>query len=264
MSATVPARRTKILATLGPATATRETMKSLLAVGCDAFRLNFSHGTRDEHAERARTIRELEREHPFPIAILQDLQGPKLRIAKFAAAGGVTLRAGLPFALTRDLAPGDERRVGLGEPRLIAATRPGHRIRLRDGLIELRVTAARGDAIETEVTTGGLLTDNAGINVPDADLSMPALTEKDAADLEAGARIGVDWVALSFVRSADDLRAARARLAAARSGAKLMAKIEKPSAVTRFDEILAEADGVMVARGDLGVEMAPEAVPPIQ
>lgn len=259
-----PFRRTKIVATLGPATATREPIERLLAAGCDVFRLNFSHGTREEHAERVRVIRDLERTHPYPIAILQDLQGPKLRIAKFAAPGGVTLRAGQPFALTRDAAPGDPARVGLGFPGLVDAMRAGDRIRLRDGLVELRVRSVSAVAIETEVTTGGLLTDNAGINVPDTGLALPALTEKDAADLEFGASIGVDWVALSFVRSAADLRLARERLAAARSGARLMAKIEKPAAVERFDEILAEADGVMVARGDLGVEMAPEAVPPIQ
>ncbi len=260
----VPFRRTKIVATLGPRSATREAIAGLLESGADVFRLNFSHGTADEHAERARTIRELEREHPFPVGIVQDLQGPKLRIGRFAGTGGVTLETGAPFSLTRDPAPGDARRVSLPHDELLRAALPGHRIRLRDGLVELVVRKVTRDSIDAEVTDGGELTDLAGVNVPDTPLSLPALTPKDESDVVAGARMGFDWVALSFVRKPDDLREARARLRAAGSEAALMAKIERPEAVRRFDEILAEADGIMVARGDLGVEMAPEEVPMIQ
>jgi pyruvate kinase len=256
-------RRTKILATLGPASHTRQQIAALAAAGADAFRLNFSHGAPAEHTAAVEAIRAVELERGRPIAILQDLQGPKIRCAAFAG-GGVDLTAGQTFRLTLDDSPGDAARVGVTLPELLTDLATGARVLLKDGLLELRVTAVEPDALVTEVVCGGRLTDHAGINVPELDLSVPALSAKDLADLAVGARLGVDWVALSFVRTPEDLRAARAELARLGSTARLMAKIEKPGAVQRFEAILAQADGVMVARGDLGVELPAAQVPVIQ
>jgi pyruvate kinase len=256
--------RTKILATLGPASASRERIAALAAAGADAFRLNFSHGTAPEHAAKVAAIRAVEADCGRPIAILQDLQGPKIRCGAFAAPGEVTLVAGQTFRLTLDDRPGDATRVGLTLPELIEDVGVGRRLLLRDGLLEVRVSAVEADALVCEVTRGGLLRDHAGINVPDLDLSVPALSAKDRADLAVGVELGVDWVALSFVRTPEDLLDARAELARLGSAARLMAKIEKPGAVTRFEAILAEADGIMVARGDLGVELPPQDVPVLQ
>ncbi|NUQ01252.1 MAG: pyruvate kinase [Armatimonadetes bacterium] len=257
-------RRTKIIATLGPASASRELIAEMVRSGVDVFRLNFSHGDWDEHRERMEDIRAIEAEVGWPLGVLQDLQGPKIRTGTFAASGGVELREGTTFRLTTDLSPGDETRVGTTLPELVAELEPGQRLLLNDGLVELLVTAREPGALVTQVIYGGYLSDHKGINVPEADLSVPALSAKDLHDLEYGVSLGVDWVALSFVRRPSDLKEARAALDRLGSRAKLMAKIEKPGAVTRFEEILAEADGVMIARGDLGVEMPPEDVPVVQ
>lgn len=257
-------RRTKIIATLGPATDQPGVLPALVSAGVDVVRLNFSHGTQAEQAARVARVRELENEAGRPIGVLQDLQGPKLRIGTFADPAGVVLNPGDPFRLTADPAPGDETRVGLSCLELFGELAVGQRLLLADGALELRVTACDPEVIETVVVTGGRLTDRKGVNVPDADLSIPALTVKDLDDLAFGVALGVDWVALSFVQRADDLVQARQALARLGSTARLIAKIEKPAAVRSFDDILGVADGVMVARGDLGVELPQQTVPVVQ
>jgi pyruvate kinase len=260
---TVP-RRTKIVATLGPATSSEERITELIEAGVDVFRLNFSHGEHDVHEANVKRIRAAAKEAGRAIGILQDLQGPKIRVGRFAD-GAVTLSAGDRFVIDcADDSPGDATRVGVTYAALCRDVQPGDALLLDDGRLALRVVGVDDQRIETEVTLGGVLSNNKGINIPDAELSIPALTEKDVEDLGFGAELDVDWVAISFVRSRDDLLLARHYMARAGSKARLMAKIEKPSAVERFAELLREVDGVMVARGDLGVEMPPERVPPIQ
>ena len=257
-------RRTKIVATLGPATSSPEAIADLIQAGVDVFRLNFSHGERAIHERNVATIREASSAAGRSIGILQDLQGPKIRTGTFED-GRVDLTAGQPFSLTcGDPSPGDTERVGVTYENLYADVKKGDALLLDDGRLALEVTGVEGRTIHTEVTLGGTLSNNKGINIPGADLSIPALTDKDVDDLLFGTELDVDWVAMSFVRSRDDLLLARHYLARSGSKAKLMAKIEKPTAVERFDEILLEVDGIMVARGDLGVEMAPERVPVIQ
>lgn len=257
-------RRTKIVATLGPASSNEEAIKALIENGVNVFRLNFSHGAHEIHAENARLIRKLSVDMARPIGILQDLQGPKIRTATFQE-GSVQLNKGEAFALTcGDDSPGTDTRVGVTYKGLCNDVQPGDDLLLDDGRLALQVNQVDGTTIHTTVTLGGVLSNNKGINIPGADLSIPALTEKDIEDLEFGVKLDVDWIAVSFVRNRDDLLMARHHMSRAGSNAKLMAKIEKPSAVERFGEILREVDGVMVARGDLGVEMAPERVPMIQ
>ncbi|GAA6755201.1 pyruvate kinase [Thermus thalpophilus] len=256
-------KRTKIVATLGPASSTKEVIRALAEAGVDVFRLNFSHGTPEDHKERVALVREVEEELGKTLAILQDLQGPKIRVGRFRE-GRVELKAGQTFILTRKPVEGDETQVSLTYRGLPEDVVPGQVLLLDDGRIRLRVEKVVGDEIHTRVEVGGVLSDHKGINVPGADLSIPALSEKDIQDLALGAELGVDWVAVSFVRTRDDLLLARHYLSRYGSRAKLMAKIEKPSAVQRFEEILEEADGIMVARGDLGVEMPLEEVPIVQ
>jgi len=258
-----PFKRTKVVATLGPATDSREVIRALAEAGADVFRMNFSHGTPEDHRRRAAWVREVSEELGRTLALLQDLQGPKIRIGRFRG-GRVELRPGQPFVLTRAPVEGDEARVSLTYTGLSEDVAPGQVLLLDDGRIRLRVERVVGDEIHTRVEVGGVLSDHKGINVPGADLSIPALSKKDIQDLALGAEIGVDWVAISFVRTRDDLLLARHYLARYGSRARLMAKIEKPSAVARFEEILEEADGIMVARGDLGVEMPLEEVPIVQ
>lgn len=258
------ARRTKIVATLGPASSSPDMIVKLMEAGVNVFRLNFSHGTKEDHKRNIELIREESKRLGHPVGVLQDLQGPKIRIARFAE-DKITLNNGDTFKLTcDDDSPGDEMRVGVTYKNLCNDVKIGDELRLDDGRLLLKVTGISGATIETEVLLGGALSNNKGINIPSADLSIPALTDKDVEDLLYGTELEVDWVAMSFVRSRDDLLLARHYLARSGSRAKLMAKIEKPSAVDRFDEILREVDGIMVARGDLGVEMPPERVPLIQ
>lgn len=257
-------RRTKIVATLGPATSNDVQIEALVAAGVNVFRLNFSHGERSVHQANVERIRAAEAKSGRSIGILQDLQGPKIRVARFAN-GKVTLQPGATFTLTcSDDSPGDEHRVGVTYRGLCEDVNPNDTLLLDDGRLVLRVERVEQGSIVTEVVIGGVLSNNKGINIPDADLSVPALTEKDVEDMAFGAELGVDWVAMSFVRSRDDLLLARHYMARSGSTAKLMAKIEKPGAVERFAEVLREVDGIMVARGDLGVEMPPERVPQIQ
>ncbi|TFE36809.1 pyruvate kinase [Paraburkholderia dipogonis] len=253
-------RATKIVATLGPASSTEDVIERLYLSGADVFRLNMSHGSHAEHTERLRAIRRIEARHARPIGVLLDLQGPKLRVAKFRD-GQVCLQAGQAFCFDQDTTPGSESRVYLPHPEIFVVAAVGDILLANDGLLRFRITETTLTCITTEVLVGGVLSDRKGVNVPSAPLPIPALTAKDREDLQFGLELGVDWVALSFVQRAEDLREARTLI---RGHAKLMAKIEKPSAVDSIDAIIHVADGIMIARGDMGVEMPPEDVPVIQ
>ncbi len=250
-------RRTKIVATLGPASASPEVMGRLFLGGADVFRLNFSHGSHADHFANIGRIRALEQQYSRPIGILADVQGPKLRVGRFQG-GRVTLQTGQGFRLDLSAVPGDSRRVQLPHPEIIAAAGIGTSLLLDDGKLRLRVTHVREDHLETEVVTGGPLSDRKGVNVPDVALDIPALTEKDCADLAFALEHGVDYIGLSFVQRAEDVAEAR-EIAAGR--AWIMVKMEKPQALDNLDAILDLSDAVMVARGDLGVELPPEEVP---
>ena len=250
-------RRTKIIATVGPASATPEMLGRLFRGGADVFRLNFSHGSHADHAASIAMIRTLELETGRPIGILADVQGPKLRVGKFQA-GRVALQAGQAFRLDLSAVPGDTRRVQLPHPEIMAAAGIGTTLLLDDGKLRLRVVRKRDDHLECDIVTGGPLSDRKGVNVPDVVLPIPALTRKDHEDLQFALEHGVDFIGLSFVQRAEDVAEARA-IAAGR--AWIMTKLEKPQALDNLDAILALSDAVMVARGDLGVELPPEEVP---
>ena len=253
-------RKTKIIATLGPASSTVAHIEALARAGADVFRLNFSHGTHADHQARANAIRQVEASLKRPLGILLDLQGPKLRVGQIAA-GKVMLLQGAEFRLDSDPTPGDASRAYLPHPEIFAALQPGHHLLIDDGKIKLRVTHVSAGEARTQVVFGGVLSDRKGVNVPDSALAVSALTDKDKNDLAFGLALGVDWVALSFVQSANDVKELR-KLVQHRAG--IIAKLEKPQALQCLDEIVAEADAVMVARGDLGVEMPPEDVPILQ
>jgi pyruvate kinase len=257
-------RRTKIVATIGPSSSTPEMIAKLLAAGMDVARLNFSHGSHADHAERIGLLRAAARQAGRPLAILQDLQGPKIRTGKLAGGQPVLLRAGERFDITIHEIAGTATQVSTTYTALPGDVRPGDRILLSEGLIELRVIAATADEVHTTVVFGGELRENQGINLPGVNVSAPALTEKDIADLEFGLAQDVDYVAISFVRRAADLRDVKARIAAAGKRTPVIAKIEKPEALDEISDILAISDAIMVARGDLGVEMAAEQVPVVQ
>lgn len=253
-------RNVKIVATLGPASETPEVIEALHRAGADVFRLNMSHGTHEEIASKHRIIRELEEKTGSMIGILADLQGPKLRVGAFGN-GPEELEAGAMFRLDLDETPGDGKRVCLPHPEIFEALEPGAHLLVNDGKIALEVRECGSDFAECEVTTGGTISDRKGVNVPDVVLPLAALSEKDRADLEFVCDLGVDWLALSFVQRAEDVIEARAL---AKGRAAILSKIEKPAAVKNFDAILEVSDGIMVARGDLGVELPVSAVPPIQ
>jgi pyruvate kinase len=250
-------RRTKIIATIGPASANPDMLARLFQSGADVFRLNFSHGTHNDHDNSFRMIRDLEKKIGRPIGILADVQGPKLRVGKFAG-GRVQLQTGHHFQLDLNPTPGDITRVQLAHPEILAAASIGTNLLLDDGKLRLRVTRVRPDHLMTEIVTGGLLSDRKGVNVPDMVLPIPALTKKDHEDLAFALEHGADYIGLSFVQRAEDVMEAR-DIAAGR--AWIMTKIEKPQALDNLDAILALSDAVMVARGDLGVELPPEEVP---
>lgn len=250
-------RRTKIIATLGPASSTMEVLARLFQTGADVFRLNFSHGSHDDHAARIAMIRDLEKRFDRPIGILADVQGPKLRVGRFAG-GRVQLQTGHSFQLDLNPTPGDATRVQLAHPEIISAAGIGTNLLLDDGKLRLRVTRVRPDHLLTEIVTGGPLSDRKGVNVPDMVLPIPALTAKDHEDLAFALEHGVDYIGLSFVQRAEDVAEAR-DIAAGR--AWIMTKVEKPQALDNLEAILALSDAVMVARGDLGVELPPEEVP---
>ncbi|HZH46848.1 MAG TPA: pyruvate kinase [Roseococcus sp.] len=254
-------RRTKIIATLGPASSTIEVIERLFRTGADVFRLNFSHGSHEDHAARILQIREVERRTGRPIGILADVQGPKLRVGKFAA-GRVQLTPGQRLRLDLNPTPGDVQRVQLPHPEIINAARIGTTLLLDDGKLRLRVLrAVANDHLETEVLVGGPLSDRKGVNVPDVALPIPALTKKDREDLAFVLPLGIEYVGLSFVQRAEDVAEAREIV---QGRAWIMVKMEKPQAVENLDAILALTDCVMVARGDLGVELPPEEVPLVQ
>ena len=253
-------RKVRVLATLGPASSSPEMIEKLFLAGADAFRINMSHGDQESKIPLFEAIRSLEMKLGRPTTILADLQGPKLRVGKFAD-GKIVLKKGQTFTLDRDSAPGDENRVQLPHPEIFAAIETGARLLLDDGKLVLRVTDHGEDTITTRVEVGGPLSNSKGLNVPDVVLPMAALTEKDRSDLAFALEQGADWIALSFVQRPEDIAEARKLI---EGRAALLAKIEKPSAISRLVEIVEQCDGVMVARGDLGVELPPESVPPLQ
>ena len=257
-------RRTKIICTLGPATASLEKVGALIRAGMDVARLNFSHSTPATHAQFAQWVRQAAREIGRPVALLQDLAGPKIRTGGLRAHRAVTLRQGQRFWLTAETVEGSSRRVSISYPHLARDARRGDTILLDDGLIELRVLGRKEKELETEVIQGGLLQEHKGVNLPGVRLRVEALTEKDKTDLAFGIDLGVDYIALSFVRRAADVLRVKQLLRRRRSSIPVLAKLEKPEAIGNLDAILEASDGVMVARGDLGVEMAPERVPLIQ
>jgi len=254
-------RKIKILATLGPASRSPEMIEKLVRAGADAFRVNMSHGDHETHAQTIASIRAVEKEIHRPIAILCDLQGPKLRVGQFKGGKAVIRHSG-HFTLDRNPELGDETRVCLPHPELFGILEKGQRLLIDDGKLRLKVIEASQDAILCSAEVGGVIMDRKGVNVPDAVVPVPALTEKDRRDLAFALDQSADWIALSFVQRPEDVAEARKLMGG--SNTALMAKIEKPAAIDRLAEIIELADGIMVARGDLGVELNPEEVPPLQ
>jgi pyruvate kinase len=253
-------RKVKIVATLGPASSSEAMIRKLMLSGADAFRINMSHGTHAQKAKLVEAIRGLEKELHRPTTILFDLQGPKLRVGNFKG-GSADLQKGETLVLDRSSAKGDEHRVELPHPELFEAISRGDRVLIDDGRIRLKVLDAEDQKITAEVMVGGTISDHKGVNVPDVVVPIPALTDKDRADLKFALEQKADWIALSFVQRPEDVTEARELIG---EKAALMAKIEKPAAIERLSDIIALSDGVMVARGDLGVELPPEDVPPLQ
>jgi len=254
-------RNVKIVATLGPASSTYEMIRALFEAGADVFRLNMSHGTHDDIRARHAIIRQVESDTGRPIAILADLQGPKLRVGTFANPEGEDLIDGAAFRMDLDKTPGDITRVNLPHPEIFAALEPGASLLVNDGKIRLQVESCGPDFANCTVTVGGTISNRKGVNVPDVVLPLAALSDKDLRDLEFACDLGVDWLALSFVQRPEDVLQAREL---AKGRALILSKIEKPAAVKAYDAILEVSDGIMVARGDLGVELPVHSVPPIQ
>ncbi len=253
-------RKTKIVATLGPASSTPEMVRQLYETGVDVFRLNFSHGTHEDHQKRITIIRDLEKETGRPIGVFADLQGPKLRLGTFKG-GAIEIFKGMRLTLDSNPAPGNEQRVHLPHPEIIEALQENSEILLDDGKVSLRVIKKGRDFVETEVMAGKKLMDRKGVNLPDVILNVSPLTEKDKKDLEAALAMGVDWIALSFVQRPDDVAEARKIIG---DRAKIIVKLEKPSAIEYLQQIVDLTDAVMLARGDLGVEIPAEKVPSVQ
>ena len=257
-------RRAKIVCTIGPACDSEECIADLMRLGMDVARLNFSHGTHPEHARRIQRLRRVARQLKRTICILQDLQGPKIRTGRLKDGKPVELNAGSVLTITPREVGGTASLISTDFAGLAREVKPGDRVLLSDGRIELRVRALHGDDVECEVRNGGLLAEHQGINLPGAAVAVPVLTEKDKVDLQFGLKQGVDVIALSFVRSGDDIRMAKDLMREYGKSVPVVAKLEKPQAIERLEEILEATNGVMVARGDLGVEMPPEKVPIIQ
>lgn len=253
----IRARRARIVATLGPASRTPEMIQALARAGADVFRLNFSHGSHDDHAATCKAVREAEKIVGRPLGVLADLQGPKLRLGKFADTG-IDVAPGARLRLDLDKTPGDATRVGMPHPELFAAMKPGSLLLVDDGKVRLKVTSCGPDCADVEVIQGDRLSDRKGVALPGSAIPMSAMTPKDHEDLAFALRMGVDWVALSFVQGPADMAELRKIV---QGRAAVLAKIEKPAALERLDDILDLCDGVMVARGDLGVELEPEEVP---
>ncbi len=253
-------RRTKILATLGPASESQEMIEKLFQAGADVFRLNMSHLPREKLKERVAMIRAVEAKFKRPIAILADLQGPKLRVGAFAGDSAM-LHPGQTFTLDADTSLGGQDRVHLPHPEILSSLEPGHTVLIDDGKLRLRVKSVKPGAAATTVEVAGKISNRKGVSLPDTTIPVAAMTEKDRSDLEAALDAGVDWIALSFVQRPEDVAEVKK---VARGRALVMSKLEKPQAITRLDEIMEISDAVMVARGDLGVEMPLEKVPGIQ
>lgn len=250
----------KIIATVGPASESPQMLEKLVRAGVSVFRINFSHGTEEEVTTRFAAIRALEKKYDISLGILCDLQGPKLRVGTFAN-GAVQLKEGQAFTLDMTGVPGDETRVTLPHPEIFKAMHPGLELLLNDGLIRLRIERVEGDKALTTVTVGGTLSDHKGVNVPGVKLPISALTEKDRKDLKLAEKLGADFIGLSFVQQPEDLLELRSLMTGT---ADIISKIEKPSAIEHLNEIVALSDAVMVARGDLGVEVSTEMVPVLQ
>ena len=257
-------RRAKIICTIGPACDSEELIFDLMRLGMDVARLNFSHGTHSEHARRIRRLRRAADHLKRTICILQDLQGPKIRTGLLKNGKAVLLKAGAALTITPRKVAGTAELIATDFPGLAREVGPGSRVLLSDGRIELKVRTIRGEDVVCEIVNGGMLGEQQGINLPGAAVAIPALTAKDKRDLEFGLKHGVDAVALSFVRSADDIRMAQSLMRDFGKSVPIVAKLEKPQAIERLEEILEVTDGVMIARGDLGVELPPERVPIIQ
>ena len=253
-------RNTKIVATVGPASESEEILSRLIEAGVDVFRLNFSHGSYEKHQEVYERIRALARKNGKAIAILQDLQGPKIRLGRFAT-GSVEVKTGQRFIITARKVTGGPGIVATDYAKLPNEVKDGDRILIDDGLIAMRVREVKGQDVHCEVISGGVVSDRKGLNLPGAMLKLPSMTKKDRADLAFGVKLGVDYIALSFVRSAKDVRQCKALIAKLGGTQPVISKLEKPQALDDLSAILAEGGGVMVARGDLGVEMDPERVP---
>ncbi|MDY0884166.1 pyruvate kinase [Dongia soli] len=253
-------RKAKIVATLGPSSTTHEQIEALFRAGADIFRLNLSHGSHDDHRTRYEIIRTIEADLGRPIGVLVDLQGPKLRVGTFAE-GAVQLKNGAKFRFDLDTAPGNDKRAPLPHPEILSALHPDTNLLLDDGKLRLKVLKCGNDFADCEVMVGGKLSDRKGVNVPDVVLPLSPLTRKDHADLTFGLDLGADWVALSFVQRPEDIAEARKLI---QGRARIIAKLEKPAAIEHLQEIVDLSDAIMVARGDLGVEMPPEDVPSLQ
>ncbi|HYD17455.1 MAG TPA: pyruvate kinase [Patescibacteria group bacterium] len=253
-------RKTKIVATLGPASSTPEMVRTLYETGVDVFRLNFSHGNHEDHQKRITIIRDLEKECGCPIGVFADLQGPKLRLGTFKD-GPVDIEKGMRIRLDSDPAPGDKTRVCLPHPEVMEVLVEGADVLLDDGKVHLHVIKKGPDWVDTEVVAGKRLSDRKGVNLPNVILKQNVITDKDRRDLEAACNMGADWIALSFVQRPEDVAEAR-KLVNGR--AKIISKLEKPSAITHLQAIIDLSDALMVARGDLGVELPAEKVPALQ
>ena len=251
---------TKILATIGPSSATKEQLSRLIDAGADAFRVNFSHGTHAEHRERIKIIRSLEKEKGRLISILADLQGPKLRVGNFKE-DKVLLKEGQKFTLDLDNTPGDETRVCLPHKEIFEALKPGEVLLVNDGYIALKVESCNKKSAVTTVKVGGYISSHKGVNLPNTKLNISAITEKDKEDLKFALKNGVDWIGLSFVQKAEDVREIKKMV---NGKARVISKLEKPSAIDDLENIIKESDGIMVARGDLGVECPIQVVPVLQ
>lgn len=260
MQSTAP-RHTKILATIGPASNSADVLEKLVNLGVGGFRLNFSHGSHDDHRAVVKIIRDLEEKHKRPITILQDLQGPKIRVGKFADGAKHQLQIGDTFTFDNDQTPGTAQRVQLPHPEILEVLNEGDPVYVNDGVVKMRVKSKKQGAVECVVEASGIISDRKGVNLPGVDLPFSAMTDKDREDAKFGQELGVDWVALSFVQRAEDVAELRELIG---PKSRIMAKMEMPNAIKRIDSIIDQADGLMVARGDLGVEMPLEEVPPIQ
>ncbi|MAI06978.1 MAG: pyruvate kinase [Alphaproteobacteria bacterium TMED87] len=254
-------RKTKIIATIGPASSNYETISELFRAGADIFRLNFSHGDHQTHLDNILNIRKLEKNSGRPISILTDLQGPKLRVGSFQNSEGVILKTNSNFVLDLSKEKGSEERVSFPHPELYEHLKIGQNIYINDGHLKLKITENKNNKINTKVISPGKITNNKGVNLPDLKFTLPAITEKDESDIEFALKNNVDWIALSFVQHANDILNLKKRID---GKASVIAKLEKPSALKDLDNIIKVADGIMIARGDLGIEVPLETVPVLQ